>query len=121
MGIYEPSTGRFVDQIWLDLVVAERYGFAPLLDPGLNVGYWNLSERALSREGSAWLVNQQPLRFFHFSGFDAKRLTGRRRFTPSEAHLAIAEEYQDRLRTADLEKLQGLPDLRPIATDSRSR
>jgi hypothetical protein len=109
MGIYEPAAGLYVDQIWLDLVVAERYGFLPLLDPGLNVAYWNLSERRLEREGTAWMVNGQPLKFFHFSGFDAKQLTARRHFTPSPAHVAIAAEYSERLLEADRGNLRALP------------
>ncbi len=109
MGIHEPASGRFVDQIWLDLVVAERHGFVSLLDPGLNVAYWNMAERLLAKEGSQWLVNRQHLRFFHFSGFDPKRLTVRREVTPTEAHLAIAREYLDRLRAAGLEKLRDIP------------
>lgn len=109
MGIYEPATGRFVDQIWLDLVVARRYGFEVLLDPGLNVGYWNLAERTLSKEGSTWMVNRQRLRFFHFSGFDPKSLTLRRHFAPNDGHLAIAEEYHNRLLGAGLKDLQATP------------
>jgi hypothetical protein len=109
MGIYEPSTGRFVDQIWLDLVVAERHGFAEVLDPGLNVGYWNLAERILSKQGSMWMVNQQRLKFFHFSGFDPRRLTVRREYAPGDAHLALAEEYHNRLLAAGLQSLQSVP------------
>jgi hypothetical protein len=109
MGISEPTTGRFVDQIWLDLVVADRYGFAPILDPGMNVGYWNLSERILSKDGSTWRVNHRDLKFFHFSGFDSKRLTERRAVTPDDAHVAIAGEYAHRLQEAGLERLRDLP------------
>jgi hypothetical protein len=109
MGIFDPASGRFVDQIWLDLVVAERHGIVPLLDPGLNVAYWNMAERLLAKEGSQWLVNRQRLRFFHFSGFDPNRLTGRREVTPTEAHLAIAREYLGRLRAAGLENLRDIP------------
>ncbi len=109
MGISEPATGRFVDQVWLDLVVAERYGFSAVLDLGMNVGYWNLSERALEKDGPTWRVNQQRLKFFHFSGFDANRLTERRTFVPQDIHVAIAREYGERLREAGLDRLQALP------------
>jgi hypothetical protein len=34
------------------------------------VAYWNLSQRPITRKGNIWLAGPQPLRFFHFSGFD---------------------------------------------------
>jgi len=110
MGIFELAAGCFVDQIWLDLVVAERYGLAPLLDPGMNVGYWNLSERALAKDGLVWLVNRRErLKFFHFSGFDPKRLTVRRTFELGDVHVALAQEYAERLEAAGLARLKNLP------------
>ena len=109
MGLFDPATGRFVDQIWLDLVVADRYGSAPLLDPGVNVGYWNLSERVLAKAGQTWLVNQERLKLFHFSGFNPDRLTDRRMFVPRELDLAIASEYAERLRQTGLQGFEELP------------
>jgi glycosyltransferase involved in cell wall biosynthesis/SAM-dependent methyltransferase len=60
---------RFVDQRWLD--------FAPgvfdchvLRDTSYNVAYWNLYQRDLHWTGEGYRVDGQPLKFFHFSGFD---------------------------------------------------
>lgn len=62
--------GMFLDQLWLN--------FAPLFfpetlvakDPGLNVGYWNLHEREISRKDDTYRVNTSHLLYFyHFSGF----------------------------------------------------
>jgi len=61
----------FVDQAWLsslpfvfhDLTYLSRH-------PGLNVAYWNLDERHLTRSDETILVNGYPLLFFHFSGYD---------------------------------------------------
>jgi glycosyltransferase involved in cell wall biosynthesis len=84
----------FVDQRWMDLVPALFEGVCILRDPGYNVAYWNLHERAV-----AWTdpltVNGGPLHFFHFSGFDP-------------AKLWVVSKYQDRYTqddTGDARKL----------------
>lgn len=67
--IIDPGHGRFVDQRWVDLFTGY---FAPavLRDPGLNVAWWNLATRAITVDGDGYRVDGEPLRFFHFSGFD---------------------------------------------------
>jgi hypothetical protein len=62
----------FVDQRWVDLVPGMFCQVGILRNPGLNVAYWNLSRREIQKVGDNYLVNGQPLRFFHFSGFDAE-------------------------------------------------
>lgn len=62
----------FVDQRWVDLVPGMFCQVGILRNPGLNVAYWNLAKRHLQQAGDTYLVNGQPLRFFHFSGFDAE-------------------------------------------------
>jgi hypothetical protein len=60
--------GLMTDQRWIDLVP----GFFPatvLKDPTYNVAYWNIHSRALANDGG-FRVNERPLTFFHFSGFD---------------------------------------------------
>ena len=71
-GYYEPQVGLAVDQKWVDLAPALFPGLKILRDPGLNVAYWNLHERTISKQDGTWLVNGEfPLRFFHFSSFPA--------------------------------------------------
>jgi glycosyltransferase involved in cell wall biosynthesis len=67
--IVDHAAMLFTDQRWIDLAVS--YFPAHLLrDPGYNVAYWNADQRSVeSREGD-YLACGQPLRFFHFSGFD---------------------------------------------------
>jgi hypothetical protein len=64
--------GLFVDQRWIDLVPG-LFDVAILRDPGCNVAYWNLPHRVLRRDPGRVLVDGEPLRFFHFSGFDRTR------------------------------------------------
>jgi hypothetical protein len=58
------------DQRWLDHAVGFVGDLHLLRDPGCNVAYWNMQDLEWRSEGSAYLVDGVPLRFFHFSGFD---------------------------------------------------
>lgn len=64
--------GLYTDQRWCDL--------APVLfdelhihrDPGCNVARWNLSQRHLYKdETGKYFVDETPMKFFHFSGYDS--------------------------------------------------
>jgi glycosyltransferase involved in cell wall biosynthesis len=87
----DPARGMFTDQKWMDLVPGLHRGVVVLRHPGCNAAYWNLHERGdLTRdEAGAWCVNGQPLRFFHFSGFDKRQLER-------------VSKHQDRFRLSDL-------------------
>ncbi|HEY7336668.1 MAG TPA: glycosyltransferase [Bryobacteraceae bacterium] len=67
------ANGLFVDQRWLDLAPGLFPGMGIVRDPGCNVAYWNLGHRRVEQGADRWLVNGEPLIFFHFSGFDAER------------------------------------------------
>jgi glycosyltransferase involved in cell wall biosynthesis len=62
--------GLFVDQRWIDLVPS-YFAHYVLRDPGSNVAYWNLPNRRVENGNGTYRVDGVPLRFFHFSGFDA--------------------------------------------------
>ncbi len=81
--------GMHFDQRWLDLVPALFEGVGIVRDPGCNVAYWNLPEREVATENGPVRVAGQPVRFFHFSGFD-----------PDEP--ATVTRYNRRLRMADV-------------------
>jgi hypothetical protein len=67
---WDPSVPRrFLDQRWLDLVL-NYFPFAVHRDRGANVARWNLAQRRLEMAGDRYTVDGEPLRFFHFSGFD---------------------------------------------------
>jgi len=62
----------FVDQRWMDMVPGLFDGVQIIRHPGFNAAYWNLHERTISVEDEV-RVNDLPLYFFHFSGFDPNK------------------------------------------------
>lgn len=67
---FRPQQGVFVDQKWMDLVPLLFPDVGIVSDPGWNVAFWNLQERHI-KLGTQMSANGEPLRFFHFSGYDA--------------------------------------------------
>lgn len=64
--------GIFTDQKWGDLVPAMFDGVCILRNPGYNVSTWNLSNRKVMKDSAGKIfVNDCPLQFYHFSGFDS--------------------------------------------------
>ncbi|MGQ9896255.1 MAG: glycosyltransferase [Acidobacteriota bacterium] len=66
----EVSKGLFVDQKWIDLVPGLFDGVQVLRHPGLNVAYWNLRERDITKRNGQFFAKGEPILFFHFSGYD---------------------------------------------------
>jgi glycosyltransferase involved in cell wall biosynthesis len=71
--IVDVANHLFTDQRWLDWV--DCFDHAVCRDPGVNVAYWNVWSRLLSDVGGTLHAGGQPLRFFHFSGFDPRQPT----------------------------------------------
>lgn len=63
--------GLFTDQRWIDLAPCFFDEINVIRDPGYNVATWNLTHRIVSGSLDSLLVNGQPLRIYHFSGFDS--------------------------------------------------
>lgn len=69
-GFNLPSHTMFVDQLAISaLPVIFHRQVVMLTSEQLNVAYWNLEERRLSKANGQYLVNGLPMVFFHFSGF----------------------------------------------------
>lgn len=101
--VVEPERGLFTDQKWIDLVPGLFDRIAALRHEGYNVAYWNLAQRRVTRgAGQTFLVNEQPLRFFHFSGFDPSLPRQLSRHDPSRrvASTGDAAVLFDRYATA---------------------
>ncbi len=70
LGYIRTQEGLFVDQLWINLATVFFQNVKVILNPGLNVAYWNLHERKLSRRGGTFVVNDSvPLVFYHFSSY----------------------------------------------------
>jgi glycosyltransferase involved in cell wall biosynthesis len=102
--VVDHALGLFVDQRWFDLVHAVVPEFGVLRDPGFNVGHWNLHERDIERREGGYVANGEPLRCFHFSGFDPDRPgelskhQSRVRLATQPALAELCTEYADELR-----------------------
>ena len=70
--LFAEPVGTHADQRWLDWVPL-YFRHAVVRDPGLNVAHWNLHERRLVFADDRFTVNGEPLRSFHFAGFDPLR------------------------------------------------
>ena len=68
---HKTSEGIFVDQKFVDLLPAFHENVAILRDRSLNVGYWHLDQRELTKTDAGWLIDGQTLRFFHFRGISS--------------------------------------------------
>src|SRR5665647_1370818 len=86
------ESGLFTDQRWIDWVPA-IFPAKVSRDPGLNVAYWNLHERPLSRaEDGRLLAAGVPLRFVHFSGFDISNPWVLSRFTGENPRVLVSDD-----------------------------
>ncbi|MBU4609192.1 glycosyl transferase [Achromobacter sp. GG226] len=64
--------GLFTDQRWIDLVPAFFTDVAIMRSSRHNVATWNLTTREFSiSEDGQYLVDGEPLGFYHFTGFDS--------------------------------------------------
>lgn len=70
---FDTDNGIFVDQRWIDLAIC-YFDIEILKHPGYNVACWNLSKRQVAKQNDRYLINNEPLRFFHFSGHTNGRL-----------------------------------------------
>ena len=108
--LIDPGNGLFVDQRWIDLAPGMWPQLSILRDPAYNVAYWNLPHRQLEIDGDGYRVDGEPLRFFHFSGYDPRRPDelskhqNRIKLRDDRALSRICDEYAEELREAGFEE-----------------
>ena len=69
--VVDIARGLFTDQKWMDLIPGMFAAVRIERHPGWNVAYWNLAHRKVEKRDGVFLVNGQPLFFFHFSGYSS--------------------------------------------------
>ncbi|MGK7958708.1 MAG: glycosyltransferase family 4 protein [Crocosphaera sp.] len=100
----QQHNGIFVDQKFVDLLPGFHDNVKVLRNPTLNVAYWNLWQRELEETPDGWLVNGQPLIFFHFSGIiknnphRLSKYTGRFNGNLEPALQSLVEHYISQLK-----------------------
>jgi hypothetical protein len=100
--VLDADAGLWFDQRWFD--------YAPLFfgahiarERVYNVAYWNLHERTLAEADGGYVVDGEPLTFFHFSGFDphqpelVTRVASRIRPEQGSALQLLCAEYARKL------------------------
>jgi hypothetical protein len=68
-GYERPKEGLNADQKWLNFLPFYFQNVRILTHAGCNVAYWNLHERNIEKRASNFFINNEPLLFFHYSGY----------------------------------------------------
>ncbi len=98
------KNGLFVDQIWINFVPLYFKNYFIEKGDGYNVAYWNLQTRNVSERKGKWYINDSPLIFFHYSGYELKKTTivskyqNRIHFDNRPDILPLFEYYSEKLR-----------------------
>jgi FkbM family methyltransferase len=116
----------FTDQRWCDLAPCFLDRLHVFKCPSFNVAYWNLAERSVREVRGKWVVNGEPLAFFHFSGispesdqivskhqnrFDWKKLAACKSLFDEYRRALISEGWEEtrNWRYAYAQTKEGLP------------
>jgi hypothetical protein len=107
------NLGIFVDQAYCNMAPCFFDNMLVLRNKGYNLAYWNLMHRPISKLGDTYSVENELVRFVHFSGF----VTGRRdivskyqvRYDSANCGLFVEllDRYHDMFERND--KTDGLP------------
>jgi lipopolysaccharide biosynthesis glycosyltransferase len=64
-----PKEGLNADQKWLNFLPLYFKKVKILDHPGCNLAYWNFHERTIEKKQEKFFANNQPVIFFHYSGY----------------------------------------------------
>lgn len=108
----EISNGLFTDQRWIDLVPAFFEDVCILRTSRLNVATWNLTTRMATGQAPFEVrVDDEPLGFYHFSGFDsgAIHLMAEKNAGGNETVEALLTWYTERTARLSDDPLSAVP------------
>jgi glycosyltransferase involved in cell wall biosynthesis len=109
------EAGLFTDQRWMDLAPGMFEGVSIFRAPGYDVAYWNLQHQRLECRDGRYLANAEPLRFFHFSGFNPadreaiSKHQNRYRLHDVPCLPELFQDYEDDLKHRGYEQVKGWP------------
>jgi hypothetical protein len=104
---YNAEDGVVGDQKYLDSWDSDFQGVYVVADPGVNLAPWNHENYKIEKSHGSWIVDGQPLVFYHFHGF-ATNENGDVRAVPNlyqavkSVPKALYEEYFSAIRNLDL-------------------
>lgn len=105
----------FVDQLWLNLVPHFFNEVDFLVHSGANVGYWNLVSREISSKNNIYFIDEKPLLFIHFSGWNISQPLKVSTHLTSEKHIklwkGLAENYKQLLLSYGYENCKNYPNI----------
>ncbi|MGC8461699.1 MAG: glycosyltransferase [Candidatus Dormibacteria bacterium] len=103
--IIDPKNNLFTDQRWADF--APCFTEADIIrDRGWDIAYWNLGTRQVTVRDGSWYIDNDPLTFFHFSGYSpaARHLltthferSPRILLSEREELIPLTEQYREKL------------------------
>lgn len=129
----DSSKKLFVDQIWLNLVPFFFQNVALCLEPGANLGHWNIYQRKLAKDCLGNITSDnEPVLFVHFSEWDINNVSKISNYSSAyeadtrSAWQDIAESYRACLMESGYAQTRGYPyswgyfvDGKPIKTSFR--
>lgn len=104
--------GLFTDQKWGDLIPALFACAKVLRNVEYNVATWNLATRKITGdENKGWYVNGNPLKFYHFTGFDpgAHRIMLAQHAKQGDPAWSLSLQYEKWIEEKGQSKLGKIP------------
>ncbi|MCF6252846.1 MAG: hypothetical protein L3J75_16490 [Methylococcaceae bacterium] len=114
--------GIFTDQRWIDLVPAFFEGVKSTRHPGYNVAPWNMTNRHIEKNiDGKYTVNNQPLVFYHFTGFDSGAHHDMMSIYSNNSPVAVElfNWYENKLEKTDNDPLAATPWAYGVFDDSQ--
>lgn len=103
--------GLFTDQRWMDLAPAFFDDIMIVRDKTYNVATWNISHRKVLSKDDMLMIDGEPVKFFHFSGFDsgAQKIMLEKYAGNNAALWKLRKWYVDELEKEGQQKIGQMP------------